>query len=318
MDGDAEHLAKAREQVARSVAAATDDLVDVDVKVDVLSFLYFVKTSAIGDFDATRVRGRGFNVSGVGVRGVTTEDKEEESVVLRSANVLRISAVFDVEVVDICDLRIRIQKQQTFNLDDTMDGHDCVAFIANMSYEYNAARIIDLFSRVGQVLFLEMRPDPSGRHEHVGQGHIVFGDSATMVKACETLSGETVGGRPIRVTKSKDPTSTAGVLQRMKMAVPGGIPASWGAPQQSSILNPPTAPQAAQILHPGMLTPSIPRSTSPAGPRAPLQVHTHVPAFPAGVDVDATLERGTEGRARGARGFAEVLSAGLVFGYGGR
>ena len=41
-------------------------------------------------------------------------------------------------------------------------------------------------------------------------------------------------------------------------------------------------------------------------------------AFPAGVDVDATLERGTEGRARGARGFAEVLSAGLVFGYGGR
>ena len=41
-------------------------------------------------------------------------------------------------------------------------------------------------------------------------------------------------------------------------------------------------------------------------------------AFPAGVDVDATLERGAEGRAHGARGFAEVLSAGLVFGYGGR
>ena len=69
IDGDAEHLAKAREHVARSVAAATADLVDVDVKVVVvLSFLYFVKTSAIGDFDATRFRGRGFNISVVEVR----------------------------------------------------------------------------------------------------------------------------------------------------------------------------------------------------------------------------------------------------------
>ena len=196
---------------------------------------------------------------------MTTEDKEDESVVFRSANVLRIFAVLEVDAVSpvVENLRIRIQKQTLVNREDNMEGHDCVAFIANMSYEYNAARIIDLFSRVGPVLFLEMRPDPSGRHEHVGQGHIVFGDSATMLKACDTLSGETVGGRPIRVTKSKDPTSTAGVLQRMKMA--GGVPASWGAPQQS-ILNPPTAPQAAQVLHPGMLTPSIPRSTAPAGP----------------------------------------------------
>lgn len=68
IDGDAEHLAKAREHVARSVAAATSDLVDFDVKVVVLSFLYFVKTSAIGDFDATRFRGRGFNISVVEVR----------------------------------------------------------------------------------------------------------------------------------------------------------------------------------------------------------------------------------------------------------
>jgi RNA recognition motif-containing protein len=234
--------------------------------------------------------------------------EEEEEAVFLSASDFKISALFVIET-ELVDnfLRIRIQINETLdNLlgnkkeeveeeDIIMEGHDCVAFIANMSYEYNHARIIELFSRVGTVLFLEMRPDPSGRHEHVGQGHIVFADSSTMVRACETLSGETVGGRPIRVTKSKDPTSTAGVLQRMKMTVPGGIPSMWGISQQQSAINLPSVPQAPQVLLPNMLTPSIPRSTTPAGPRAPVQVHTHVPAFPVGVDVLPSVKSFVEG-----------------------
>lgn len=40
--------------------------------------------------------------------------------------------------------------------------------------------------------------------------------------------------------------------------------------------------------------------------------------FPDDVDLDATLTRGEGGRARGATGFAALLSTGLVFGFGAR
>jgi hypothetical protein len=174
------------------------------------------------------------------------------------------------------------------------DGADSVAFLANISYEFNNAKIIELFSKIGPVIFLEMRLDPTGRHEHVGQGHIVFADASSMNRACETLNGEVVGGRPIRVAKSKDPTSTAGVLQRMRMNSPTGMPQSWGAGSQQAMIQPPSAPQPAVLL-PNMLQPSISRSTTASASRAPLVVHTHVPAFPAGVDINPSVNNFVEG-----------------------
>jgi len=174
------------------------------------------------------------------------------------------------------------------------DGADSVAFLANISYEFTNAKIIDLFSKVGPVIFLEMRLDPTGRHEHVGQGHIVFADPSSMNRACETLNGEVVGGRPIRVAKSKDPTSTAGVLQRMRMNSPTGMPQSWGAGSQQPMIQPPSAPQPAVLL-PNMLTPSIPRSSTPSASKTPLVVHTHVPSFPSGVDIASSINNFVEG-----------------------
>jgi hypothetical protein len=171
---------------------------------------------------------------------------------------------------------------------------DSVAFLANISYEFTNAKIIELFSKIGPVIFLEMRLDPTGRHEHVGQGHIVFADASSMNRACETLNGEVVGGRPIRVAKSKDPTSTAGVLQRMRMNSPTGMPQSWVAGSQQPMIQPPSAPQPAVLL-PNMLQPSISRSTTASASRAPLVVHTHVPAFPAGVDINPSVNNFVEG-----------------------